>query len=137
MSFNFRQVTGQSKYRAWNGWKKGDTIVLKVESFSPNKKNAKYSDITGKVISHNFQQSDIHPEDRMTLNGTTGTQKAVDTGMKVGDVIQVVYSGQEIVKTGQWQGSKTHAMEVYIADQDSPDVVSEAQSLVEKAKSVL
>lgn len=136
--FNFRQVTGQSKYKAWKAWKKGEFIVLKVESFAPNKKNAKYSDIIGKVIEHNFAQSDIAVGDRMALNGTTGTQKAVDTGMKVGDVIKVCYNGQETVKTGEWAGSLTHSLEVHIADQEGkPDLVAEAAALVTKANNVL
>lgn len=137
MSFNFRQVTGSSKYRAWKEWKKGEFMIMKVESFSPNKKNTKYMDITGKVLDHNFSQSDLNKEDRFSLNGTTGIQKAVDTGMKVGDTIKVVYGGSEIVKTGQWAGSKTHVIECYIADQDSNDVVTEATNLVAKAQNVL
>lgn len=136
-NFNFRQVTGSTKYRAWKDWKKGEMIDVKVESFSPNKKSPKFSDIVGKVVSHNFAGSDISVGDRMTLNGNTGLQKGINTGMVVGDVIRVVYGGQEIVKTGEWAGSKTHSIEVYIADKDKPDLVAEAQNLVAKAANVL
>lgn len=146
MNFNFRQITGQSKFRAWKEWKKGEFVIMKIEAFSPNKKNQNYKDITGKVLDHNFQQSDWNKEDRASLNGNTGTQKFLDACTpKIGDVIKMVFMGTETVKTGQWAGSQTHVVEGYLAGKDDEeddsapvaDPVAEAQALLSKASNVL
>lgn len=142
--FDFRQVTGSSKFRAWKGWRKGEYVILVIESFSPNKKNKNYQDITGKLLEHNFNQSDWQKGDRVSINGTTGIQKFLDAACEgqplnslVGQTAKIVYCGSETVKTGQWAGSQTHVIEGYLAGAKTNDVAAEAADLVEKAKSVL
>jgi hypothetical protein len=150
--FNFRQVTGSSKFRSWKEWKKGEFVILKIESFAPNKKNTKFLDITGKVLDHNFSQSDWQKNDRVSVNGTTGLQKFIDAELAnlgevdlkalVGKTCKIIFMGQDIVKTGAWAGSKTNVIEGYMADDSgaaaaSRDVVAEANNLVEKSKRVL
>lgn len=135
--FNFRQVTGQSKFRSWKDWKKGEFVVGKVEGFTPNRKNTKFNDLIIKLVDFNFSQQGLEKGDRFALNGNTQLQKFLNTPVQVGDVVKVVYLGTEIVKTGEYAGAKTHCVEGYIADQETEDVAAEASELLAKSNSVL
>lgn len=140
MTFNFRQVTGQSKFRSWKDWKKGEYVIGKVESLQPNQKNPKFQDIVIKLVEHNWKEKvTAEVGERFSINGNTGIQKGInEAGVAPGMIVKVVYGGMDTVKTGQWAGTKTHVTELYVAGQTSEDVVSQVEgSLASKVDSVL
>lgn len=136
--FNFRQVTGQSKFRAWKEWKKGDSAIGKVIGFTPNKKSNKFMDVIIDLVEHNFSDMPtLVKGDRFAMNGNTQLQKFLNTPVNIGDTIKVLYQGKEVVKTGEWAGNETHCIEGFIADGPADNVAEEAAKLVAKAASVL
>lgn len=119
--YDFKQLTGSTKYRQWKEWKKDEFIVGEVIRLQPNKKNPRHQDIVIKVMEVGFPSDSIHVGDVFTVNGNTGIQKAIDTGIESDDIVKVVYGGTAIVKTGQWAGAKTHVTEVFIAPKKTVD----------------
>jgi hypothetical protein len=114
--YDFKQLTGSSKYRSWKEWAKGDFIIGEVVRFQPNMKNPKFQDIVIKVIEVGFKaQTDIAKGDMFSINGNTGIQKAIDAGIEDADIIKVTYGGMAKVKNGQWAGTQTHVTEVAVA----------------------
>jgi hypothetical protein len=121
MSYEFRQLTGNSKYRSWKEWAKDDFIIGEVERFEPNRKNPKFQDIVIKVKQVGFKAAtDVAVGDMFSINGNTGIQKAIDMGIEENDIIKVTYGGQATVKNGQWAGTKTHVTSVEVAGTTRP-----------------
>lgn len=115
--FEFKQLTGSSKFLSYKEWKINDFVVGKVEVMKTNSKNPKVQDLVVTVLESNIKSDKVSlaSGDRFTINGTTALQKAVDEGIEVGNVVKVVYKGKETVKTGQWKGQQANALEVFVA----------------------
>lgn len=121
--YDFKQLTGNSKYRSWKEWANGDFIIGEVVRFQPNNKNPKFQDIVIKVKQVGFKaQTNVVENDMFSINGNSGIQKAIEVGIDDGDIIKVTYGGMAVVKTGQWAGTKTHVTSVEVARGNKPAV---------------
>lgn len=122
MSYNFKTVMGQSSYKAWKNWSEGDFLVGKYISESedqfgnPNYKveviEALMMDGTAPKAGTNF-----------TFN-SSGTLKKAMEEVKAGDIIKVIYKGEDVVTKGKFKGKKFHSMEVLVAPSTIAPAVS-------------
>lgn len=115
--YEFKQLTGTSKFLSYKEWRVNDFVAGKVEVMKQNSKNPKVQDLVVTVLdsSLNNEKITLKSGDRFTINGTTALQKAVEEGIDVGSIVKVVYKGKETVKTGQWKGQLANALEVFVA----------------------
>lgn len=123
MSYSFRTVMGQSSYRAWKNWAAGDYLVGKyvsesVDSFgNPNYKV--------EVIEAKFED-DKQPKAGASFSfNSSGTLKKAMEEVSVGDVIKVIYKGEDVVSKGKFKGKKFHSMEVLVAPSNGTPVKTE------------
>lgn len=123
--YNFKQLTGNTKFLSYKEWKPSDFVVGKIERFSPNSKNTKVTDVVVTILESNIlnERVTLSPKDLFTINGTTALQKALDTGVEEGDIIKVIYLGKETVKTGPWKGTMANKLEVYLSPATSKETV--------------
>lgn len=122
MFYNFKTVMGQSSYKAWKNWSEGDFLVGKYISESedqfgnPNYKveviEALMMDGTAPKAGTNF-----------TFN-SSGTLKKAMEEVKAGDIIKVIYKGEDVVTKGKFKGKKFHSMEVLVAPSNNSPAVS-------------
>ena len=116
MSFNFKTVMGQSSYRAWKKWEPMDFLVGKFLS--------QHEDQFGKpnykveVIESEFQDGTAPKVgSTFTFNSSGALNKAMEE-IKEGDVLKVIYKGEEVVSKGKYKGKSFHSMEVLVAPKD-------------------
>jgi len=115
--YDFKKLTGNSKFLSYKDWAVNDYVVGKVEILKQNSKNPKVQDAVITIIDTNIKKPNLTlaKNDRFTINGTTALQKALDAGVEEGDILKVVYLGKEEVKTGQWKGTKANKLDVFVA----------------------
>jgi hypothetical protein len=131
--YNFKQLTGSSKFLSYKDWAVNDFVVGKIERFQVNSKNPKVQDVVVIVLDSNIKKEKVTlvQEDTFTINGTTALQKALDRGVEEGDIIKVVYLGKEPIKTGTYKGQLANKLDVFVAPaQDQakltpPEITSE------------
>jgi hypothetical protein len=123
MSFNFKQLTGSKKFRSWNDWNPGDSVVGTVELIEKDSLNKNYQNMTVKVSDFDFKQNNIslNVDERLHLNPCASLQKGIEAGAKIGKVVKIVYLGKEENKTGDFKGKLSHRVEVYVADGETID----------------
>ena len=118
MSYNFKTVMGQSSYRSWAKWESGDFLVGKYlsageDSFgNPNYKveviEAQFDDGSAPKAGSNFSFN------------SSGTLKKAMEEIEVGDIIKVIYKGQNVIPKGKYKGKSFHEMEVLVAPSSNP-----------------
>jgi len=130
MSYNFRTVMGQSSYRQWKKWSEGDYLVGRyVSQFEdqfgkPNYKveviEAQFDDGTSPKAGSVF-----------TFNSSGALNKAMEE-ISEGDVIKVIYKGEEIISKGKYKGKAFHSMEVLVAPANgsAPVVTEDSEDLI-------
>lgn len=113
MSYNFRTVMGQSSYKAWKNWSEGDYLVGKYISQSEDQfGNPNYK---VEVIEAQFDDGTTpKPASVFTFNSSGTLKKAMDE-VSVGDIVKVIYKGEDVVSKGKFKGKKFHSMEVLVA----------------------
>lgn len=123
MSFNFKQLTGSKKFRAWNDWKPQDYVIGTIELIETDSLNKNFKNITLKVEEVGFGSNgiDLSKGERLHLNPCASLQQGLDKGAQIGSVIKVVYLGKEENKKGDFKGKLSHRLEVYIADGEGVD----------------
>ena len=113
MSFNFKTVMGQSSYRPWKKWSEGDYLVGKYVSQSEDqfgKANYKVE-----VIEGQFEDGTTPKAGAMfTFNSSGALNKAMDE-ISEGDIIKVIYKGEDTITKGKYKGKSFHSMEVLVA----------------------
>jgi len=132
--YNFKQLTGSSKFLSYKEWSVNDFVVGKVVRFQQNNKNPKVQDVIVSVIDSNIKKDKLTltKNDTFTINGTTALQKALDAGVEDGDIIKVVYLGKEPVKTGAYKGQLANKLDVFVApaqDQAKFETIQEEEVL--------
>lgn len=115
--YNFKQLTGSSKFLSYKDWAINDFVVGKIERFQVNSKNPKVQDVVVTVLDSNIKKEKVTlaQQDTFTINGTTALQKALDRGVEDGDIIKVVYLGKEAIKTGPYKGQLANKLDVFVA----------------------
>ena len=112
-----RQVGGNALFRSWDSYTEGDFVVGELVStyVDPTYNNTNYRI---KVLEAGFK--DGSQEDyigkTLVLNGCAHLHKAVEEGIEIGNIIQVEYTGNDIVQTGKFAGRKVHTMEVALCE---------------------
>jgi hypothetical protein len=116
MTYDFKQLTVNTKYLSYKLWPVGQYVVGEVHSFKQNAKNPKHRDVIVKVIDSNIKTPSVTlaKGDMFTINGTTSLEKVLGA-VEENDIIKVTYKGTETVKTGQWAGAKTNVLDVQVA----------------------
>ena len=118
MSYNFRTVMGQSSYKSWKNWEEGDYLVGKY--VSQHEDNYGKPNYKVEVIEAGFSSGDAPKAGAMfTFNSSGALNKAMDE-VKEGDVIKVIYKGEETINKGKYKGKAFHSMEVLVAPQGNP-----------------
>ena len=122
MSYNFRTVMGQSSYKAWKNWSEGDFLVGKYISQSEDSfGNPNYK---VEVIEAQFEDGTTpKPASVFTFN-SSGTLKKAMEEVNAGDIIKVIYKGEDVVSKGKFKGKKFHSMEVLVAPSNNAPAVS-------------
>jgi hypothetical protein len=113
MSYSFKTVMSQSSYRAWKNWSSGDFLVGKYVSESTDtfgNPNYKVEVIEGK-----FDDGKEPKAGSMFSFNSSGALKKAIEQISVGDVIKVIYKGEDVVSKGKFKGKKFHSMEVLVA----------------------
>lgn len=122
MSYNFKTVMGQSAYKSWKKWSPGDFLVGKFQSEgvdSYGKPNYRVE-----VIEASFEDGEEPKVGSIfTLNGSGALTKAMGE-VGAGDVIKVIYKGEETLTKGKYKGKAYHAMEVLVADSNGASKAS-------------
>ena len=122
MSYNFRTVMGQSSYRAWKNWDIGDYLVGKfVSQGEDNFGNPSYK---VEVIEAGFENADAPATGSIfSFNSSGALNKAMEE-ISVGDVLKVIYKGEDTVTKGKFKGKKFRSMEVLVAPANGSAPVS-------------
>lgn len=113
---------GQSSYRAWKNWDIGDYLVGKfVSQGEDNFGNPSYK---VEVIEAGFENADVPATGSIfSFNSSGALNKAMEE-ITVGDVIKVIYKGEDTVTKGKFKGKKFHSMEVLVAPANGSAPVS-------------
>jgi hypothetical protein len=124
MKFEFQQVMGKSAFKPWSKWSPGDFLVGKYVSQSVDKFDKPNYKV--EVIEAQFDEGD-HPNagEYFTLNANGSLNKAMES-VKEGDIIKVIYKGEETVSKGKYAGKKFHALEV-LAAKSTPTVTESSE----------
>lgn len=113
MSYNFRTVLGQSSYRAWKNWEAGDFLVGKYVSQAEDSfGNPNYK---VEVIEAFFEEGETPKAGSLFTFNSSGALKKSMEEINVGDIIKVIYKGEDVVTKGKFKGKKFHSMEVLVA----------------------
>lgn len=130
MSYTFRTVMGQSSYRAWKNWAAGDYLVGKyVSETTDSFGNPNYK---VEVIEAKFEDGK-EPKVGSTFSfNSSGTLKKAMEEITVGDVVKVIYKGEDVVSKGKFKGKKFHSMEVLVAPSNgsAPVQTEESEDLI-------
>lgn len=121
MSYAFKTVMGQSSYRAWKNWSEGDFLVGKYVSESEDSfGNPNYK---VEVIEAQFDDGNVPKVGTNFTFNSSGTLKKAMTEIQAGDIIKVIYKGEDVVAKGKFKGKKYHSMEVLVAPASKADLV--------------
>lgn len=113
MSYAFKTVMGQSSYRAWKNWSEGDFLVGKYVSESEDSfGNPNYK---VEVIEAQFDDGNVPKVGTNFTFNSSGTLKKAMAEIVAGDIIKVIYKGEDVVAKGKFKGKKYHSMEVLVA----------------------
>lgn len=111
--YNFKQVLGKSAYKPWKQWEAGEYLVGKFVSESTDKfGNPNYK---VEVIETNFEENAPEAGEYLTLNSSGSLKKAFED-IEEGQIVKVIYKGEDTVATGKFAGKAYHSMEVLVAD---------------------
>lgn len=126
MSYSFRTVMGQSAYRPWKNWSSGDYLVGKYVSESTDSfGNPNYK---VEVIEANFEDGSQPKAGANFSFNSSGTLKKAMGEVSVGDIIKVIYKGEDTVSKGKFKGKKFHSMEVLVAPSNGSGSVQTEES---------
>lgn len=121
MSYAFKTVMGQSAYRAWKNWSEGDYLVGKYVSESEDQfGNPNYK---VEVIEAQFDDGNTPKAGTNFTFNSSGTLKKAMEEIVAGDIIKVIYKGEDVVAKGKFKGKKYHSMEVLVAPASKADSV--------------
>lgn len=130
MSYNFKTVMGQSSYRPWNKWSEGDYLIGKYVSQSEDqfgKANYKVE-----VIEGQFDDGTTPKVGTVfTFNSSGALNKAMEE-ITEGDIIKVIYKGEDTITKGKYKGKSFHSMEVLVssANGSAPVTTSSDEDLI-------
>ncbi len=112
MSYNFKTVMGQTAYKAWKEWEAGEYLVGKYVSEGQDKfGNSNYK---VEVIDSNFEQKKPAVGSFFTLNSSGSMKKAFED-IEEGQVVKVIYKGEDVISKGKFKGKPFHNMEILVA----------------------
>lgn len=122
MSYNFKTVMGKSSYKAWGKWAIGDYLVGKyISEGEDSYGNPSYK---VEVIEAEFEEGDTpKPATIFSFNSSGTLNKAMES-VSVGDIVKVIYKGQETLTKGKYKGKAFHTMEVLVAPANGSAPVS-------------
>jgi hypothetical protein len=105
---------GQSFYKSWSKWSPGDFLVGKFQSSGED--NFGKTNYKVEVIEADFEDGETPAAGSMfTFNSSGALDRAMEE-VTAGDIIKVIYKGEEVLTKGKYKGKKFHAMEVLVAD---------------------
>ena len=118
MSYNFKTVMGSTSYRPWKNWEESDYLVGKY--VSQHEDNYGKPNYKVEVIEAGFSTGEAPKAGTMfTFNSSGALNKAMDE-VKEGDIIKVIYKGEDTISKGKYKGKAFHSMEVLVAPQGNP-----------------
>ena len=129
--YNFRTISGSTKFLSYKDWAIGDYVIGKIVMFKPNKLSPKFQDVQVTVLESNIDKDSVtlNPKDSFTINGTTVLENALLQGVEEGDIIRVEFLGKEANKTGAFKGKMSNRLDIKIAPaQDEAKVVSQSKA---------
>ena len=110
--YDFKQVMGASSYKAWKEWEIGDYVVGKYSKEGEDKfGNPTYQ---LEVIEAGFEEKAPAVGAYFTLNSSGSLNKAFED-IEIGQVVKVIYKGEDTINKGKFAGKKYHSMEVLVA----------------------
>jgi hypothetical protein len=120
---------GQSSYKSWTKWSAGDFLVGKFHSAGTD--NFGKPNYKMEVVEASFDDGEIPKAGSLfTLNSSGALTKAMEE-VSVGDVVKVIYRGEDVINTGKYKGKKFHSMEVLVADsKGTKNTTSEESDLI-------
>jgi len=130
MSYNFRTVMGQSSYRPWKNWSSGDFLVGKyVSEATDTFGNPNYK---VEVIEAKFEDGKEPKTGSVFSFNSSGTLKKAMEEIAVGDIVKVIYKGEDTVTKGKYKGKRFHSMEVLVAPSNgsAPVQTEESEDLI-------
>lgn len=115
---------GQSSYKAWKNWSEGDFLVGRYVSESEDQfGNPNYK---VEVIEAQFDDGQAPKAGSNFTFNSSGTLKKAMEEVKPGDVLKVIYKGEDVVTKGKFKGKKFHSMEVLVAPANQAQVQAES-----------
>lgn len=107
----FTKVGGSKKYFKYSECEAGQVLVEsgKFLGRSPNKFGKENFD---------FKPTDGGPI--ICLNNAGQLNYLIDTHVRVGDTVQVIYEGSDILDKGAFKGKTVHKFEILVADYEGP-----------------
>jgi hypothetical protein len=117
MSYNFKTVMGSTSYRPWKNWEESDYLVGKYVSQTED--NYGKPNYKVEVIEAGFSTGEAPKAGTMfTFNSSGSLNKAMDE-VQEGDIIKVIYKGEDTISKGKYKGKAFHSMEVLVAPKDN------------------
>ena len=120
---------GQSSYKGWKNWSEGDYLVGKYISQAEDQfGNPNYK---VEVIEAQFEDGTTpKPASVFTFNSSGTLKKAMDE-VSIGDIVKVIYKGEDVISKGKFKGKKYHSMEVLVApSSNAPAVTTVDEDLI-------
>jgi hypothetical protein len=119
---NFKSVMGQSSYKAWKNWDVGDYLIGKyLSQVEDNFGNPNYK---VEVIEAQFEDGQTPKAASIFTFNSSGALKKAMAEINVGDIVKVIYKGEDTITKGKFKGKKFHKMEVLVAPASNPFSVS-------------
>jgi hypothetical protein len=111
--FQFRQVKGAKRYKAWKEWLEGDIVigVFKDTYIDKYKKNG----YTIEIIETQFQEGEDLPAGTMLgLNGMGSLDYKMED-VEIGSVVRIEYTGKTVLEKGPYEGKEAHTVSVAVS----------------------
>lgn len=119
---------GKTEYRAWKDWEEDDKIVCKLIAKQKNKKYKNKLDYVVEVTEVEFaskkETKRLENCERLTLNSMGQLDKAMKNA-EVGDELEIIYKGMNVIEGGDWEGSESHTCEVHLIGGDDEEADDE------------
>lgn len=117
-----KQLSGKPmKFRTWADYSAGDVMIVKYVKTTPNKYNDAKPNHVVEVVELFLKDAKIQKEwvegTHVCLNTMGMLDKALD-GIKSGDMVQITYTGSNMMEKGKFAGKSAHGVDVIAMEED-------------------
>ena len=119
--FKKTKLNGSKLYKPWKEWAEGDYIIGKFVGTSIDKYRKTNWHL--ELIECSFSDGTELEIGKMFGANSTGMMDKVMEGVEIGQIVELLYKGTEVLTTGDFEGSDAHVTEVSIVteEEDSSD----------------